>query len=155
MNPYANDLAHHNALEVLATTPVRIHAIVSQIGPDGAERTYAPGKWTVRQLLIHLAHAEFVFGIRIRMALSQNDYVVQPYDQDRWMEIDGSASADAALAAYEGLRAMNLAMFRALTPEDFQRGMSHPEYGPMVVADVIGAIAGHELHHLPHFEAVA
>lgn len=139
----------------MADTPARIRKIVEALGPDRVSRGYAPGKWNARQLLIHLSQTELAFGMRARMALTTDAYVVQPFDQDRWLATDATATADMALAAYEGMRALNLALFRGLSPEQRRRAFTHPERGRQSVQDIAVMLAGHELHHLPHFEAIA
>jgi DinB superfamily len=155
MNPYAASLGDRDPVAAMADTPSRIRKVVSALGPAGLSRSYAPGKWTARQLLVHLAQTELAFGVRARMALSTDDYVVQPFDQDRWLAAESSVDADAALAAYEGMRALNLALFRSLSAEDFSRKLHHPERGPQVLRDIAVTLAGHELHHLKHFETIA
>lgn len=155
MNPYAADLGTRDYLTALSTTPARIRDLVSRMTPDDLARSYAPGKWTAAQLLMHLAQAELAFGVRMRMALTADDYVVQPFDQDRWMTLEAHVDTPASLAAYESLRALNLALFRSLTPEDRARSFMHPERGRMTVDEIPALLAGHELHHVPHFEAIA
>jgi|WetSurMetagenome_2_1015567.scaffolds.fasta_scaffold94045_2 uncharacterized damage-inducible protein DinB len=155
MNPYAASLGNRDVLDVLATTPERIRMLVSTLGASGVLRSHAPGKWNVEHVLVHLAQTELVFGLRARMAVTADDYVVQPMDQDRWMAAEPPTDATTALAAYEALRAMNLAFFRALTPEQRSRAFVHPERGAMQVWDIAAAMAGHELHHLGQIESVA
>jgi hypothetical protein len=89
------------------------------------------------------------------MALTADDYSVQPMDQDRWMAVEPPTEASTALAAYESLRAMNLALFRRLTPEQRATPLNHPERGRIDVWEVAASLAGHELHHLAQIEAVA
>ncbi|HEY3380793.1 MAG TPA: DinB family protein [Vicinamibacterales bacterium] len=155
MNPYQDDLGDRDPIAALAETPWRIRAIVSALTPTQLHRSYAPGKWTAAQLLIHLAHVELAFGVRARMALTTDHYVIQPFEQDAWMAREPMIDARAALAAYEGLRAMNLALFRSLTPEERARPVTHPERGTITPADIFAVMAGHELHHVPHFELIA
>ncbi len=155
MNPYAASLGHRDVLEVLASTPERIRMLVATLGPDGVLRSHAPGKWSVQQLLVHLAQTELAFGMRARMAVSTEGYVVQPFDQDRWMQAEPCTDAAMALTAYEALRAMNLAFFRNLTPDQRAIVLTHPERGQMVVWEIAASLAGHELHHLQQIEAVA
>ena len=108
-----------------------------------------------RQLLIHLAHTEMSFGDRARLALTTPQYVVTPFDQDDWMALDGRADAQAALAAYRGMRWLNLSFFRARSPSERTTPFHHPEWGVITVDWVIATLAGHERHHLRHFEAIA
>ena len=155
MNPYAASLGSRDPLDAMAETPSRIRQIVSALGPAGLARSYAPGKWTARQLLVHLAQTELAFGVRVRMALTSDDYVVQPFDQDRWMASEPATEPAAALAAYEGMRSLNLTLFRSLSSADLGRVFRHPERGQLEVRDVVNMLAGHELHHLGHLETIA
>ncbi len=155
MNPYAATLGNRDPLAAMADTPARIRTVVSALGPGGLSRSYAPGKWSARQLLVHLTQTELAFGVRARMALTTDDYVVQPFDQDRWLAGESTVEAAVAMAAYEGMRALNLALFRNLSAADLTRTFRHPERGLLDVRDVTVMLAGHELHHLKHFEAIA
>jgi uncharacterized damage-inducible protein DinB len=154
-NPYGKYVEGMDLLASLEETSRRIEGLVRGWTPEMFERSYAPGKWSARQLLTHLVHAELVFGERIRFALSKPDYVVVPFDQDEWMKVESSVDAASALAAYVGLRRMNLAFFRSLTPAQRAHRFQHPERGQIDVNWIITALAGHDRHHLPQFEAIA
>ena len=155
MNPYAASLGDRDVLEVLATTPARIRVLVTTMGPSAETRSHAPGKWNVGQVLVHLAQVELAFGLRARMGLTVDDYVIQPFDQDRWMAVEPPAGPGTALAAYEALRAMNLEFFRNLTPGQRSTTMTHPERGRIDVWEIAASLAGHELHHLSQIEEAA
>jgi uncharacterized damage-inducible protein DinB len=154
-NPYAKYVAGEDLLRCLDRTPRRIEQVVSAWPPEAFERSHAPGKWTARELLTHLAHAEIVFGNRLRFGLAEERYVVQPFDQDGWMRVEPRVDGHAALAAYLGLRQLNLALCRSLTPEQRSRTFTHPEHGPVTVEWLMTFFAGHERHHLPQLEAIA
>lgn len=153
-NPYASYVDGIDILASLEETPRRIAALLDDWSTGEFELSYAPDKWSAWQRLIHLSHAEVVFGERIRFALNTPDYVVIPFDQDEWMALDSGVDARAALAAYLGMRRMNLALFRLLTAEQRAHRFRHPGHGTIDVDWVIAALAGHERHHLPHFEAI-
>ncbi len=155
MNPYAASLGNRDVLSALAGTPERIRMLVATIGPSGVLRSHAPGKWNVRQLLVHLAQVELAFGVRARMAVTAPDYTIQPFDQDLWMNVEPPTDPATALAAYEALRAMNLAFFRSLSPDQRSKVVMHPERGPLGVWEIASSLAGHELHHMAQIEAVA
>jgi uncharacterized damage-inducible protein DinB len=154
-NPYHVDLGGRDPIAAMRDTPGRIEAIVAKMTPDRLARSYAPGKWTAAQLLVHLAQAELALTVRARMALTGTGYVAQPYDQDRWMEKEASSDAASALAAYLALRQFNLQLFERLSPAERNTAFQHPEYGQLTVQWLLEMIAGHELHHVPHFQAIA
>jgi hypothetical protein len=153
-NPYAEDLGNRIPLDALGDTAERIRRLVEPWSADAFERSYAPGKWSARQILVHLAQTELALTTRARFALSQPGYTAQPFSQDDWMSIDGSADARTALAAYTSLRSLNLAMWRSLTPEQIARGFTHPEYGDLTVGWIMAQMAGHDIHHLKQLEAI-
>ena len=150
-NPYAMDLGGRDPLAALAETPGRIEKAVAGWRDADFEGTYAPGKWSFRKLLVHLAQTELALPTRARLALSTDRYVAQAFSQDDWMAIDHGAPARTALAAYLALRQFNLAMWRALTPEQLARPFSHPEYGELTVGWIMAQMAGHDIHHLKQF----
>lgn len=154
-NPYGEALGQRDALEAMTETPGRIHALVSRMTDEQLARSYAPGKWTATQLLVHLAQAELALTTRARMALTQPGYVAQPFDQDRWLEGEPATRPATALGAYLALRQMNLELFRALSPAMRGTAFQHPEHGELTVQWLLEMIAGHELHHLKQFEAIA
>ena len=154
-NPYAEDLAERDPLEALADTPWLIEKTVEHWGDADFDRTYAPGKWSARKILVHLAQAELALGTRVRYALAQDGYMAQSFNQDDWMPLDDHMAARTALHAYLALRQMNLAMWRGLSEEQKNRSFVHPEYGQLNVGWVAAQMAGHDIHHLRHFEQIA
>jgi len=154
-NPYAADLGNRNPLEALNDTPERIRSIVEGWSPADLERSYAPGKWSIRKVLIHLAQTEIALPTRVRFALSQEGYVAQPFSQDSWLPIDDKADARTALDTYTTLRRFNVAMFGNLSAAQRERTFTHPEYGELTVWWVAQQLAGHDLHHLKQIQSVA
>src|SRR5216110_3290997 len=127
--PYSQDLGDREPLGAMREATERMRTLAAAWSPAEFERSYAPGKWTARQIFIHLAQTELALGNRARMALSTPRYQAQSFDQDRWMAIEGSSRPDrlaspkrgdsepseggSGAAAVEALVAMN-AMNRAL-----------------------------------------
>lgn len=154
--PYSQYVTGRDPVEVMAETIVKTRAAVSRFTPQDFERSHAPGKWTVREVLIHLAHGEIVFGSRVRFALTTDNYVVQPFDQDAWMTLDQKGlDGNAALALFSFTRAFNLGLFKSLSKEQRAKAITHPERGQIDVEDILVMTAGHELHHLAQLEEVA
>ena len=118
------------------------------------ERSYAPGKWSARKLLAHLAQTEAALSTRARFALATPDYQAQSFDQDVWMPFDEHVDARTALDVYTSLRRMNMFMWRGLTREQKNRPFFHPDFGELNVAWIAAQMAGHDIHHLKQFERI-
>ena len=160
--PYTADLADREPISAMRDSVARIRAVVGGWRPDQFSRSYAPGKWDARQILIHLAQSEIALGYRARMALTSPGYAAQSFDQDAWMSIEaggagrpGGATGHDALDAFAGAAAMNIALFASLSDRDRAITLSHPEYGALTVDWIIHQMAGHQIHHLKQLEAIA
>jgi DinB superfamily len=152
--PYTEDLGSREPIGAMRDTVDRIRTLMGQWPAAQFERSYGPGKWTARQILIHLAQTELALGTRARMALSTPGYVAQPFDQDVWIGRDGSLGGRDALEALIAMSTMNRTMFEALTDTDRAISLSHPDYGPLTVDWIIHQMAGHQIHHLKQLERI-
>jgi hypothetical protein len=148
-------LAGRDPLEALGDTPSRIRALTERWTPAQFERTYVPGKWTARQILIHLAQTEMALGARARMALCTTPTPPSPSIRTPgWRATRRSAALDA-LNALVAMSVMNRALFASLSDADRATAFTHPEYGSISVDWLIHQMAGHQIHHLRHFEVIA
>lgn len=153
-NPYAAVLGSIDPLKALAETPAKIRRVVDQWSAKQWERSYAPGKWSARRILIHLAQTELALTTRVRFAASQDGYVAQSFDQDAWLLLDDHADGPTALDAYTALRRLNLAMFKGMTPAQRRRSFTHPEFGKLTPDWVAAQLAGHDIHHLKQLQQI-
>ena len=151
-NPYAPDLGDRDPIASLAQTPDTYRELVRGWTPESFERPYATGKWTARQVLIHLAQAELMVQPRIRLALTSPGYVVQPFEQDDILALEGDVEVTTALDMYTSLRRFALPFFRSLTPEQLAVRCTHPQLGTLDVRWFLVMLAGHELRHLRQLE---
>ena len=156
-NPYASFLGDLNAREVISSTAHNLIHLADRLGSGGFEQSYAPGKWTARVILCHLADCEIAFGFRVRQALAEDNHVVQTFDQDAWARPYGNASfhAQTALQVFSDLRGWNLVLIDSLPPDSFGRRFRHPERGEHTLQTFIELIAGHDLNHLRQLETIA
>jgi hypothetical protein len=117
--------------------------------------SYAPGKWTAAQLILHLTQDEIGWCNRVRLALTVDGYVVQPYDGDRWVVLETPAHPATALDAYLALRRLNMGLYTRIPPGRRARAFPHPELGEISVDWILQTLAGHDLHHLRHLQMIA
>ena len=155
--PYSQDLGDREPIGAIRDSLSRIHTLASAWSPREFDRGYAPGKWSAREILTHLAQTELAFGTRARMALATpgRDYVAQPFNQDAWMAHEAALGGREALDALLALGTMNLRLYESLPPAGRDAAFSHPEYGALTVDWLIHQSAGHLIHHLVQLETIA
>ncbi|MBV8205858.1 MAG: DinB family protein [Acidobacteria bacterium] len=155
MNPYASHLGQRDPVEVIAATPGRVRELARTLGPDRAQQPPAPGKWSAREIVCHLADCEIVFAFRIRQALAEDRHTIQPFDQDRFARHYAACGFDSALAAFVAVRTWNQQLIGRLKAEELARPVTHPERGEMTLRTIIETMGGHDLNHLAQLEAIA
>lgn len=157
MNPYASFLGELEPLAVIKTSAGHLRLLFETLGRSGAERSHAPGKWSARQILCHLADCEIAFAFRLRQAAAEEHHVVQPFDQDAWSRVYSSEAldVDTALEAYSALRSWNVKFIESLPPGTMLKMLNHPERGDMTFRVVVETLAGHDLNHLQQIERIA
>ena len=153
-NPYAEALGSLDPMKALAETPRKIKALTNNWSGRHWNKRYQPGKWTARQIMVHLAQTELALTTRVRYGVSQAGYVAQSFDQDAWISLD-HADGPTALDTYMALRRFNIAMFKGLSPKLRKQPFTHPEYGELTPEWVVAQLAGHELHHLKQLRQIA
>jgi hypothetical protein len=113
-------------------------------------RRPAPGKWSVRAIVAHMAEDELVSTWRYRQMIENSGAVLPGFDQDEWARLGDyeSWTAREALEMFRLLREANLRMLGRLTPEEWQRHGRHEERGRMTVEDLARHMAGHDQNHI-------
>lgn len=155
MNPYASYLEGRDPLPVIAATPERLRALFHRLGVEGARRSLAPGKWSARQILFHLADTELAFAFRLRQTLAEPHHVIQPFDQDKWAEVYGGLEASVALDVFTSVRKWNVSLIKIALPGASSKPVTHPERGEMSFQVLIETMAGHDLNHLKQLAAIS
>ncbi len=149
-------LGGREPLTVLRETPAAAARAIEGWSPAQLRKPEAPGKWSIAQVLQHLADSDLVWGWRVRLILAQDRPPLTGYDQDLWAERLHYADADAqeALEQLRVLRRGNLALIARATPEDLERVGVHSERGEESVGYLCGLYAGHDLLHLRQIERI-
>ena len=116
----------------------------------------APGKWSVIEVVQHLADIEIVYGYRYRTVLADDEPAIGGFDQDGWAGTFRYREADlkAALVQIGIMRESNLRLLRTVTEEQRARVGQHMERGPESLWRTVELVAAHDLVHLAQIERI-
>jgi hypothetical protein len=150
MNPYSSFLGSQDPLTVIAqSAPALRQAIAKHAAALDVPR--APGKWSPRQILSHLAETEIAFAMRLRQTVADAHHIIQPFDQDGWSNANPNPDPEIALNLFTALRAANIEFIRAQPASMMAKLVTHPERGTMTFGTIVETMAGHDLNHLTQF----
>lgn len=141
---------------VLSTTGRRLRELIAGRTVEELSRTPDPSKWSVVQILAHLADAEVVAGWRLRSILARDGVPLQPFDQDEWADALRYADTDPfeSCQLFEVNRRALLALLRRVDRRLYANHGLHAERGRETVEHLIRLYAGHDLNHLRQVEGL-
>ena len=136
--------------------PKKLAALIKGKQKKRLMRRPAPGKWSIAEIMAHLADSEIVIGWRLRQILSTNGVPIQAYDQDRWASTFDYAHRDPrqSLESFRVVRESNLALLKAVPRPTWENYGVHQERGNESVGHFVRMVAGHDLNHLRQVEAI-
>lgn len=120
--------------------------------PGGLDRPYREGGWTARQVIHHVADSHLNCVLRVRFALTEDNFVVKPYDEQTWALLPDAASGpiEPSLELLHGLHARWAALLGALNEDQWRRTLTHPETGSWDLELLTGMYSWHGRHHVGH-----
>ena len=147
--------ARDHCIAQIAELPLALRDAVSELTDAQLDTPYRPGGWTLRQLVHHVADSHANGYVRHKLALTEQNPTIKPYDEARWAELPDSALPIApSLRMLESVHARWVAMLRALPASAFARQYLHPEAGPMSLDLSLSNYAWHGRHHVAHVTAL-
>jgi uncharacterized damage-inducible protein DinB len=146
-------LTEENRKQLLAQieeTPKRLRAAVAGLSREQLNTPYRDGGWTVQQVVHHLADAHMNAYTRFKLALTEDEPTIKPFDEARWAELSDSKTTpvETSLALMDALHERWVNLLRGMSASDFSRRMKHPERGAMTLDDYFGLYAWHDRHHV-------
>ena len=140
------------AIDRIAALPADLRAAVSGLDDRQLDTPYRPEGWTVRQVVHHVADSHMNGLTRTKLALTENNPVIKPYDENAWAALgDMRLPIDISLGIADGIHARWAAVFRSMGDADFGRTMVHPERGVTMTLDFqVHDYAWHSSHHVAH-----
>ena len=150
-------VGERNPVDVLRDTPAAAARAVAGLAREQLRKPEADGKWSIAQVLRHLADTDVVWGWRMRLILAQDRPPITGFDQDLWAGRLGYADADPgeSLETFAVLRRDNRHLIERATPEALERVGVHAERGEESAGYLVRLYAGHDLMHLNQIDRIA
>jgi hypothetical protein len=124
---------------------------IATTGAAGLELDFKPdGKWSVRQIVCHLADTEAVCAMRFRQVIAEDNPSLPGFDGDKWansLDYD-KRKLTPVLEVFRVLRGSNYELLQSLPPETYDRAGNHSERGKMTLLDLLRTYAGHVESHV-------
>lgn len=139
-------------IESITAAPVRLRAAIEGLSVEQLDTPYRPEGWTVRQVVHHVADSHLNSYIRFRLALTENEPVIKPYDEKLWAELADARTADPELSLQllDALHRRWVMLLESMTQEQFNRTLQHPEAGLLTLEVMLGLYEWHGRHHTAH-----
>lgn len=139
-------------IDEIAETPSRLRAAIRAFSDEQLDTPYRPGGWTVRQVVHHVPDSHLNSYIRFKLALTEEEPIIRPYDEDRWARLEDSrlTPPEVSLGLLDALHERWVILLRSLAPEDFRRTFRHPELGLVSLNKNVALYAWHGRHHVAH-----
>ena len=140
----------------LVDLPALMRAAVQGLDDAQLDTPYREGGWTVRQVVHHVPDSHLNAYCRFKLALTEDSPTIKPYYEARWAELPDSRLPIApSLTLLDGVQARLVGVIDGMTPAEWQRTFTHPEYGQTVTLWHTAALyAWHSRHHVAHITAL-
>ncbi len=145
-----------DALKILKTTPKKIKKMINGVSDKVLHKKHAPKKWSVAEIIAHLAETELVLGWRYRSIAANPGVVIQSFEQDDWAKNSQYEKSNITemLEMYSVLRNANLKFLAGLPKEKFEYSGIHQERGKETITHIMNMEAGHDLNHFKQIEKI-
>jgi hypothetical protein len=157
---YKAKILRHQAgrdfLALQAVAPAKLVSLVAELSAEQLAHRPEPAKWSIQEIVSHLADDELVGAYRLRMILSAPGTGLQAFDQDLWA-LTGRYQArnvSASLELFRVLREANLVLLHSLRAEEWDEFGVHAERGVESIRDIAMYFAGHDINHFEQIDAI-
>ncbi len=139
-------------IEIISRTPSRLREAVENLTQPQLATPYRDGGWTVRQVVHHLPDSHLNAYTRFKLALTEDNPLVKPYDEAAWAGLPDSVTApiEWSINLLDGLHKRWVAMLLSMSEADFLKTYRHPDYGARPLDFLLALYAWHGPHHVAH-----
>ena len=134
-----------------------LRAAITGLTNQQLDTPYRPGGWTIRQVVHHLADSQLNAYVRLRLALTEQEPTIKPYDEKLWAELSDAKTTppDMSIDLLQALNARFALLAESLTKTELMRVFRHPEYDDKITLETLLAMyAWHGRHHVAHITSL-
>jgi hypothetical protein len=142
-------------IQEIARAPLELRGAVAGLAEEQLDTPYRPGGWTVRQVAHHVPDSHMNAFVRFKLALTEDQPTVKPYDEARWATLaDAALPIEPSLDLLEALHVRWVRLLESMSDRDFERTFAHPESGILRLDQWLAQYAWHGRHHVAHILSV-
>jgi uncharacterized damage-inducible protein DinB len=143
-------------LKVQKNTAKKLQKLIKPLSKKQMKRRPAPDRWSVAEILAHLADAEVVGSWRMRLIMGSDGTPISAFDQDVWASTFDYGNRDPrySLKVFRALRENNLTLLKSVPKKLWENHGMHSERGRETIAHMVRMFAGHDLNHLRQVEKI-
>ena len=143
-------------IDRIAAASEQLSKAVDGLTPEQLDTPYREGGWTVRQVVHHVPDSHLNSYVRFKLALTENDPTIKPYDEAAWALLSDSANTriETSLCLLDCVHVRWVILMRGMTDTDWARTFRHPALGPVRLDQNLALYAWHGEHHVEHVRAL-
>ena len=145
-----------NPLALQSTTAKKLERLIHRVPAAKVHKRPALNKWSINEIIAHLAEGEIVGAFRLRFILGSPGAAILAFDQDKWVTAGHYDQRDPrkSLEQFRVLREANLALLKSLTSTQWKLHGIHSERGRESIEQMVRMFAGHDINHLRQIESI-
>ena len=142
-------------VEEIEAAPAALSAAVAGLTESQLDTAYRPGGWTVRQVVHHVPDSHMNSYIRFKLALTENEPIIKPYEEQLWAELaDSRLPIEVSLTLLDAVHHRWVYLLQSMSEGDFSRTFVHPAMGKMRLDQNLALYAWHGRHHRAHITSL-
>lgn len=152
---FTKDVLYRSIMMVEAA-PVSLRKRLALLSDKDLELTYREGGWTIRQIVHHVADSHMNMLMRFKLALTEENPVIKPYNQDLWAQLpDYKLPVESSLVLFESIQQRFSELLKVMSEADFKRSYVHPEYNKIyTLSEATQLYAWHGMHHVAQIDGI-
>jgi len=140
-------------ISVLAALPSWMDACIENLDEHQLQTPYRDGGWTIQQVVHHVADSHLNAYVRLKLALTEDNPVIKPYNEKEWAELPDSSlvPVNISVTLLHSLHRRMVAILQNMKPSDWERTYFHPQQQRnFPLWEVVALYAWHSKHHTAH-----